>query len=127
MTFSYIAAPFILLGLADSIKVWGRLWYLVHIGTLVALVFFKSPAAAMLNAKQKKRMAAAHVPGEKLVRPELKSEDTGPMGLPEEMEEDFEEIVREVKQRRDSFLEERRNRPHLQGGMGKISETTKTK
>lgn len=126
MTFSYIAAPFVLLGLADSIKVWGRLWYLVHIGTLVALVFFKSPATAMLNSMQKKRLAAAHVPEERFVRPELKTEDTGPMGLPEEMEDDFDEIVREVKQRRDSFFEERR-KPNPASGMDKISEGAKTK
>lgn len=82
----------------------------------------------MLNSMQKKRMTAAHVPEEKQVRPELKSEDTGPMGLPEEMEEDFEEIVREVRQRRDSFLEEMR-RPHLNAGaaMDKISEGAKVK
>ncbi|TGZ81040.1 MBOAT-domain-containing protein [Ascodesmis nigricans] len=105
ITFSYIVAPFLLLNLADSICVWKRLGFLIHIGIAVSMAVFASPAKKWVNARQRKRVGRVEKEKE-----EREEQEAGPMGLPDDMEEDMEEIRLELRGRRDSFLEEMRKR-----------------
>jgi lysophospholipid acyltransferase len=92
--FSYVVAPFIFLSFSDSIKVWARLYFFVHIGLFAALGFFNSPGKKWLVDLQKKRVGRVEAEKEKTDR------SAGVMGLPEDPMEDLEEIRLEFQQRR---------------------------
>lgn len=108
ITFSYIVAPFLLLDLSASVRVWSNLYFLIHFGVIVSMAFFSSPGKGMLVQQQKKRIGRAAMKSassENLTG----MRNAGPMGLPDDMEGDIDEIKTEFKHRRDSFIQQRRN------------------
>jgi lysophospholipid acyltransferase len=95
LAFSYIVAPFIMLSFASSIKVWARVWFYGHVGILIAMAFFNSPGKKWLVKMQRDRV------GERMRKSAsmdglIRTETTGPLGLPENPQMDLEEIRTEV-------------------------------
>jgi lysophospholipid acyltransferase len=58
-TFSFVAAPFIILGLKDSLEVWSRVNYYAVITTFSTLAFFASPAKSYVRKMLEKKSREA--------------------------------------------------------------------
>jgi lysophospholipid acyltransferase len=54
-TFSFVAAPFIILGFKESLEVWSRVYYYAIITTFSTLAFFASPAKVHVRKMLEKR------------------------------------------------------------------------
>ncbi|KAI0395366.1 MBOAT family protein [Xylariaceae sp. FL0594] len=54
-TFSFVAAPFIILGLKESLQAWSRVYYYAIITTFSTLAFFASPAKLQVRKMLEKR------------------------------------------------------------------------
>lgn len=95
MAFSFIVAPFVLLGLSESFLVWQRVYYYAIIGTAVATAFFASPGKALLISKLKQRK------GEGDLQRTNSNESIGGndpvMGLPSDPSRDLDEAMVEWK------------------------------
>ncbi|KAH8821716.1 MBOAT family protein-like protein [Xylogone sp. PMI_703] len=104
LTFSFVTAPFILLSLHDSFLVWSRVYFYAIIGIAVSMAFFASPAKAILTKKLNQRAAAAGVApaqpdkGKKMVKEQGKTEEEPVLGLPPDPTEDFDGVLREVRE-----------------------------
>lgn len=63
LAFSFTTTPFLVLGFADSFKVWARVYFYAVVGTAVGQAFFASfsPAKRILKQKLEKRSAEAGV------------------------------------------------------------------
>ncbi|EPY50263.1 membrane bound O-acyltransferase [Schizosaccharomyces cryophilus OY26] len=59
ITVSYLIISFLLLTLSDSIYVWSKLRFLIHIYIVLSMVVFHSPVKAKLNKEIKKRTEKA--------------------------------------------------------------------
>lgn len=101
--FSYIVAPFLVLSLSGSIKVWARVGFYGHVAILLAMAFFHSPAKPWLVKKQRERVGrvarkSASMDGLN------RTDSSGPLGLLEDPQMDLEEmrgeIVKAVEARR---------------------------
>ncbi|KAI5803186.1 MBOAT, membrane-bound O-acyltransferase family-domain-containing protein [Geopyxis carbonaria] len=97
IAFSYVVAPFIILGLGDSLRLWGRLWFFVHVGIFASMAFFSSPGKPWLQARQKKRLGRLQ-PSRTTSLESVHQSRSGPMGLPENPEEDLQELQEEMRQ-----------------------------
>lgn len=104
LAFSYVAAPFIILSLSGSLKVWARVFFFGHVGIIAAMAFFGSPAKKWLHARQQKRVGRAQVES---IYKEGGFGGGGPLGLPEDPVADLEEVRQELIARRNSILEAR--------------------
>lgn len=62
-TFSFAAAPFIILGFNESLQVWSRVNYYAIISVFASLAFFASPAKGYLRKmlEKKSREAGGHL------------------------------------------------------------------
>lgn len=65
VTFSFVAAPFVILRLDESIAVWASVYFYAVVGTVFSMIFFASPAKVYLRQMLEKRAKDA---GGKLVR-----------------------------------------------------------
>ena len=65
VTFSFVAAPFVVLRLDESLAVWASVYFYAVIGTIFSMAFFASPAKGYLRQALEQRAKAA---GGKLVR-----------------------------------------------------------
>lgn len=118
--FAFITAPFVLLGIGDSLKVWSRVYFYCLIGTAASFAFLNSPGKAYLRNELKKRTAGStsSVDGEiklERIRSEAASLRKEPMlGLPDDPEKEFDEIVAEVKAEIDRRRRRGSNVPPIQ-------------
>lgn len=132
--FAFTVAPFIYLSLADSLIIWGRVYFYTLIGTAASFALFSRslPFRKALVKKQSDRVANIDENGlEKVVREVaakekrddlLRRESTETLssgmkkaptlGLPDDPEAEIEEIVAEVKKE----IEERKRRGSLVQG-----------
>lgn len=55
LAFSFTVAPFILLNLPDSLRVWSRVYFYCVIGAAVSMAFFASPGKKFLIKQLEKR------------------------------------------------------------------------
>jgi lysophospholipid acyltransferase len=97
LAFSFTTAPFVTLTLGASFLVWSRVYFYAIIGTALVAAFFASPAKAFLVKKLNKRSGAA---GPKLQRNQSQESLAAKeplLGLPPNPEQDFEELIQEVK------------------------------
>ncbi|KAK2861131.1 hypothetical protein FQN49_004509 [Arthroderma sp. PD_2] len=132
---SFVVAPFILLDFANCITLWSRLYFYTIIGIVATLVFFNSPAKSLLTRRLSKRNKKAPVvtaPGKPSEREaandaaaakarekaqadakEVRAGETPfteqPLGLPNDLAQDVEDAVHEMKKE----IETRRRRGSL--------------
>lgn len=59
--FSFATTPFLVLGFADSVKVWARVYFYCVAGVVLSSAFFASPAKAMMKKKIEERSQKAGV------------------------------------------------------------------
>jgi len=99
LAFSFTVAPFIILGLRESLLVWAHVYFYAIAGVAVSMAFFASPAKAWL-IKQIEKRNYPYVP--KTIAQEIQYPPT--LGLPNdpvrEIDEAIEEIRHEVDLRR---------------------------
>lgn len=104
LAFSFATTPFLVLGFADSVKVWARVYFYCVVGVAASSAFFASPAKSWLKKQIEERSNAAGVQLKKPVSTESLatggSRDhegvVGP-GLSSDVERDVGELVGEAK------------------------------
>lgn len=104
LAFSFTTTPFLVLGFADSIKVWARVYFYAIVATAVGQAFFSSPARGVLKKKIEVRNAGAGVQlkrsasTESLATGGSRDRDllVGP-GLSSDVQRDFGEMVGEAR------------------------------
>ncbi|KAK4177072.1 putative O-acyltransferase [Triangularia setosa] len=107
LTFSYAAAPFLILSFSGSITVWARVYFYAVVGTVLLIAFFNSPGAKAMKKALDQRNAKAGVitdkKGDKVglkrtaSSESLNSSKEPVMGISADMEEELDEMMREVK------------------------------
>ncbi|KAK2605278.1 hypothetical protein N8I77_008127 [Diaporthe amygdali] len=102
--FSFVTTPFLVLGFADSIKVWARVYFYPIIGVALSMGFFASPAKPFLKKKIEERSSAAGVQLKRSASTESLtaggSRDREPLvgpGLSSDINRDVGEIVGEAR------------------------------
>jgi len=60
LTFTFVAAPFLVLGLKDSLRVWSAVYFYAVVGTAASMAFFASPGKRALRKALEKRAAKAN-------------------------------------------------------------------
>ena len=123
LTFSFAAAPFMLLGFNDSLTAWKRVYFYAIVGTFSLLAVFMTPGVKKnLRKALEKRQRAFAVPvgekreeekkgGEDMVRsPSSSDENGGPVGLgvSDDIERDLDEAVGELKAEVERAVRQRR-------------------
>lgn len=107
--FSFTTTPFILLTLDASLKCWARVYFYAVVGVLAGNLFLLTPGKKYLQDQVKARQGSAR-PGLGRVKSKetvkMESAAGGMLGVPSEPGQEFEEmvdeIVEEVKRRRES-------------------------
>ena len=118
VAFGFTVAPFIILGLKDSLTVWARVYFYCPIGVALCFALFSRslPFRRKLQKMQERRVASPKAI-EKVVKEEKMKERADQkepvLGLPEDPEAEVDEIVREVRRE----IEERRRRGSLKGSV----------
>lgn len=102
--FSFVTTPFLVLGFADSVKVWARVYFYPVIGVALSMGFFASPAKPFLKKNIEARSSSAGVQLRKSASTESLtaggSRDHEPMvgpGLSSDLNRDVGEIVDEAR------------------------------
>ncbi|KAK6349694.1 hypothetical protein TWF696_005973 [Orbilia brochopaga] len=96
-----MSAPFVVLDFNNSILLWSRLYFYLHIGMAGLYVILKSPTVNLIKAELKKR---SNVVPQQPTREQIRKEAL-PFGIPDEevvvadLQEAMEEI-QELKERR---------------------------
>ncbi|KAJ9639573.1 Lysophospholipid acyltransferase [Knufia peltigerae] len=92
-TFSFVTAPFVILGFNDSLKAWGRVYFYAIVEIGVAMAFFASPAKKWLVAKLDKR-------NHPYIRKTVSQETNYPplLGLPSDPGREIDEAIDEIRQ-----------------------------
>ena len=90
IAFCFTTAPFVLLSLPASLRVWARVYFYAVIGVAVSMAFFASPAKPWLTKRLKQRNQNSLQPKEKAEHPL--------MGLPSDPAGDIDEAVREIRE-----------------------------
>ncbi|KAI8635019.1 MBOAT family protein [Xylariaceae sp. FL1651] len=98
-TFSFAAAPFIILSFKESLIVWSRVYFYAVITTFATLAFFASPAKAHLRKMLEKR---THEAGTRLTRTasteSISSTRQEPvLGLSADPGKDIDEAIQEIR------------------------------
>ncbi|KAF3925990.1 hypothetical protein ABW20_dc0107411 [Dactylellina cionopaga] len=99
-TLAYMSAPFIVLGWNDSLTLWSRVWFYLHVGIAAMYIFFKSPAVNIVKSELKKRSNVTPTqPSKEQVQHELRKE-AQPFGIPDEdiVVADVNEAIEELKE-----------------------------
>lgn len=101
LTLSFAVVPFVVLGFGDSITVWRHVYFYGILGPVGSLIFFASPAKALLvsRLKRRNRPHVMRTVSQESVRPPA-------LGVPNDPERDFDEVVQEIR----SEIESRRRR-----------------
>ena len=109
ITFSYITAPFVILDMRESIIVWVRTYFIIHIGIILSYIYFHSPyGRGFLVKTQKSRQSKLkgkendNGKHDALLKAKLAMlnastgdlNQPGPLGVPEDVERDVIEAVR---------------------------------
>ena len=90
--FAFTTAPFILLSLENSFKVWARVYFYCIIGVVACFGFLASPGKSYLQKEIKKRST-------KPTLARAQSQDGEPiLGLPNDPEKEVVEAIEEIKQ-----------------------------
>ena len=106
LAFSFAVAPFILLTLSDSFRVWSRVYFYSPVGVALAMVFFASPARSYLIDMGKRKSgemtmddggktsaaAVASSPPQ-----DERDERTSIMGLPSDPGQELDDLIGEVR------------------------------
>ncbi len=107
LTFSFAAAPFLILTFSGSLMVWSRVYFYGAVGTAVLTVFFASPARAYLKKEIEKRNAKAGVNGGKggkdgklsrSASSDSLSSRAPVMGITQDLEMEFDEAISEIRE-----------------------------
>ncbi|KAI1812860.1 MBOAT family protein [Poronia punctata] len=98
-TFSFVAAPFILLGFKESIEAWTRVYYYAIIATFASLAVFASPAKAYMRRSLDKRARGS---GPRISRTTSTDSIEGvsrtpTLGISTDPGKDFDEAMRELQ------------------------------
>lgn len=89
--FSFTTAPFILLTLPDSLRIWSRVYFYVVLGVIFVTVFFASPAKPWLVRRLETRNRA-------VLKTLVAADQRAPLtGLPEDPARDVDEAMQEIK------------------------------
>lgn len=131
VVFSYVVAPFVILGFSDTLKVWARVYFYTIIGLVGSFALFSRslPFRKELVKRQAARVAAVpidEVAIEKAAREEIRldklkrtdsqnsvaSKKQPILGIADDPEAEIDEIVKEVKA---EFYERRRRGSLMQG------------
>ncbi|KAG0641688.1 MBOAT, membrane-bound O-acyltransferase family-domain-containing protein [Tuber brumale] len=107
--FSYIVAPFIILDFKNSLVVWGRLKFFVHIGIFLSMLFFNSPGKAWLNRKLKTKVGRAISSKGLHKSPSASDFHGGTLGLPDDPMKEIEDIQREILAKKEEVMVNKRN------------------
>ena len=101
VTFSFTTAPFILLGIHDSLKVWSQVYFYAILGVIACNVFLLTPGKAWLSSNVKAYQRTAGRPAAQ--RQDSYSKETY-LGLPndpgKEWDNMVDEIANEIERRR---------------------------
>ncbi|KAK4157882.1 MBOAT, membrane-bound O-acyltransferase family-domain-containing protein, partial [Chaetomidium leptoderma] len=103
LTFSFAAAPFLILSFSDSVLAWSRVYFYAVIGTAALTVFFASPAKGYLKKEIEKRNAkagAVNGDGGKLSRStssDSLASRTPVMGITQDLEKEFDDAMSEIR------------------------------
>jgi lysophospholipid acyltransferase len=104
LTFSFAAAPFLLLGFTDSLTAWARVYFYAVVGTAGLMIFFASPAKKQLKKTLEKRSSSAKVGEGKegLQRVSSSESLTGTgapvLGISQDLEKELDEAFNEVRE-----------------------------
>ena len=116
LAFSFCVAPFVMLSWSASLTSWRIVHYYCIVGVALLMAFFASPGKAILKQQINAHTKNARAPmrrlestndihtGDGLQR--VMGEDLGKgqiMGLPDDPERDFEEIMTEIRQEIDTW------------------------
>jgi lysophospholipid acyltransferase len=96
-TFCFATAPFLILSLSESFRVWSHVYFYAVIWTVAALGFFASPAKVTLRKQLEKRNGRASA---RLVRSISTDSITGRepiLGISKDPEGDINEAIEELK------------------------------
>lgn len=96
--FCFTTAPFVLLTLSNSLRVWARVYFYAVIGVAASMAFFASPAKSWLIKRLEERNQPALKRAESFEHPL--------MGLPSDPAGDIDEAVKEIREE----VEARRSR-----------------
>lgn len=124
LTFSFAAAPFLILGFSDSLLAWSRVYFYAVVGTAVLMVFFASPATKKffrnelerksgggnVKGKEKEKNGDGKDVGTKSLSPVGRGEDmsrsassdslasrTPVMGITQDLEREFDDAMTELR------------------------------
>ena len=105
LTFAYTVAPFILLTFPRCYAAWSRVYFYCIFGVVLSFAFFASPAKGWLKhriaARSKphaEKTTGAHAEGSPLSRVNSQlGQEGGTLGLPDDPENDLNELMDEVK------------------------------
>lgn len=92
LAFAFTVAPFVILGFADSIRFWSRLYFYAIIGVAASMAFFASPAKGYLVKKLNERNRP--VP-QRTASQESRGQPT--LGLPSDPGRDIDEALKEIR------------------------------
>ncbi len=105
LTFSFAAAPFLVLSFSGSLMVWSRVYYYAAIGTAVLTAFFASPAKGYLKKEIEKRNAKVGAgskgPDGKLSRSassDSLASRAPVMGITQDLEREFDDAIAEIRE-----------------------------
>lgn len=90
--FCFTTAPFVILSLSDSLKVWSRVYFYAIAAIAASMVFFASPGKVWLVQQQKRRTR----PAATQITSHDSSENTMP-GLPGSPRGHVDEPIREIE------------------------------
>ncbi|KAJ2893979.1 putative O-acyltransferase [Zalerion maritima] len=104
VTFAFVAQPFLILGLSESLQIWRSVYFYAVIGTAVSMAFFASPAKAILKKKAEERAAKAAGkgrPSHRLVRTSSTDSITNDrlpvLGVMDDPQQELDDAVKEIR------------------------------
>lgn len=95
LIFSFTTAPFVLLTLPASLIVWSRVYFYAVIVTALSTAFFASSGKRYLTAQLSQRAETSSL--KRTQSQESLASKEPVLGLPSEPQEDFEELVSEMR------------------------------
>lgn len=107
LTFSFVVAPFFLLGFNDSLTAWARVYFYAMVGTAGCMIFFASPAKKQIRKALEKRNGSAKKEesskeGQQLKRVASTESLTGTgapvYGISQDLEKEMEEAFQEARE-----------------------------
>lgn len=97
LTFAFAVNPFLTLTFSRSIQVWARVYFYALIWTIGSLIFFASPAKALLRKRLEKRQGKASAKLVRTISTESLSGGHPILGISKDPEGDVTEAIEELK------------------------------